>query len=99
MTSAQRQNGRRFQRVYATTASVPVMIPPWHAEAGDARELVRAVGLARDGQDRRDGVVLVELPLVDDVVQPPADERRDADDHDPVVDVADVEARGTGPRG
>ena len=43
-------------------------------------------------QDDLEPVVLVQLPLVDDVVQPAADQRRDRDDDDPVVDEARVQA-------
>ena len=50
-------------------------------------------------QDDLERVVLVQVPLVDDVVQPAADQRRDRDDDDPVVDEPGVEARGGAPRG
>ena len=48
--------------------------PAVHAEAGVRR------------QDDLEQVVLVERPLVDDVVEPAADQRRDRDDDHPVAD-------------
>ena len=38
------------------------------------------------GQDDLEWVVLVQRPLVDDVVEPPANQRRDGHDDDPVAD-------------
>ena len=58
--------------------------------AGDDPAVDAEAGVRR--QDDLEQVVLVQLPLVDDVVQPAADQRGDGDDDDPVVDEPGVEA-------
>ena len=52
--------------------------------AGDDPAVDPEAGIRR--QDDLEQVVLVELPLVDDVVEPAADQRRDGDDDHPVAD-------------
>jgi hypothetical protein len=66
--------------------------PARHAEPGEAGERVGAVRLDRDREDRRDRVVRVEVPLVDQVVDAAADQRRDRDDDHPRPDDVLVEA-------
>src|SRR6185369_16709111 len=60
--------------------------PARNAESGEPRECVRAVRLADDRQDRPDGVLGVDRPLIDHVVEPATDERRDRDDDQRVAD-------------
>ena len=74
MMSAQRANGTRRRRAYHQAASV----------AGDDPAVDTQPRIRR--QDDLDRVVRVQLPLVDDVVQPAADERGHGDDDDPVAD-------------
>ena len=68
-----------LQRMYSHAAIVPVTIPPGTPSPVNPAN-ARAVGLDRDRQERRERVGLVQLPLVDDVVQPAADQGRDRDD-------------------
>ena len=51
--------------------------PTVDAQAAEPGERIRAIGRPPDRQQDRQRVVLVERPLVDDVVQPAADQRGD----------------------
>ena len=59
-------------------------IPPRREDAGDDAAVDAQPRVRR--QDDRDRIVGVQLPLVDDVVQPATDQRRDGHDDDPVAD-------------
>ena len=58
-------------------------VPPGRQRAGDDATVHAETRVRR--QDDRDRVVGVQVPLVDDVVEPAADQRRDGDDDDPVA--------------
>ena len=87
MTSAHFQNDCFQSRRIIARGDDPGQDPAVHAEARVRRH------------DDREQVVLVALPLVDDVVQPAADQGRDRDDDDPVVDEPGIQARAGAPRG
>ena len=85
--SAQRQTETRWRRARTSTAIAPVTKPPKMPEPAVRR------------QEDLDRVGGVELPLVDDVVQPAADERGDRDDDQRVADDVAWARRSGAPAG